>query len=185
MIRLAPTVAFAALGLGLSAQQAKRPAAAAPELELNLEARDVIRGVPTTFHVILRNIGKEDLRLPEPSLGCASALDGTVWLVEKYTPKLPGLDDMPNHCVARPPYEQDIVKRAKSWVLLRPGGYLERVASPSRMHYESHGVGTYDLSAQYIPPAVTPDERLALAEAGYLYPTAKLVSKHVILKKDR
>jgi hypothetical protein len=179
-------LALASLGvsLGLAAQQGKKPGAG-PELELNLEARDVLRGVPTTFHIILRNIGKEDIRLPEPSLGCASALEGTVWLEEKYTPRLRGTDAAPNRCVALLPYEQDILKRARSWVVLRPGGYLERVASPGRMHYENHGAGTYELFAQYVPPTVTPDERRTLAEAGFVYPTVKLVSKHVVLKKDR
>ncbi|SEC05723.1 hypothetical protein [Terriglobus roseus] len=157
-----------------------------PKLELNLEARDVVRGVPTTFHIILRNIGQEDIRLPEPALGCASALDGTVLLVEKYTPTVPGLDDgFGPGCTADRPYSQDILKRARSWVLLRPGGYLERVASPGRMRYQNHGAGTYDLCATYTPPVVTPEEARALASADYVFPRTKLTSRHILLKKDR
>jgi hypothetical protein len=53
------------------------------------------------------------------------------------------------------------------------------------MRYENHGAGTYDLFAEYTPPAVTPDERRALSQSGYVYPTVKLVSKHLVLKKDR
>ena len=185
MLRPGYLVACAALALSPQhfAQQPNKPAA--PELELNLEARDVLQGVPTSFHIILRNIGKQDIRLPEPSLGCASA-NGAVWLVEKYTPKIPGPEDGLGYgCAADGRYPQDMLERAKSWVLLRPGGYLERVASPGRMHYENRGAGTYDLSARYVPPDLTPDERRALSEAGYVYPTAKLVSKHLVLTKDR
>lgn len=185
MLRATFIVAIAGLSLSISAQTGKRPAGKA-ELELNLEARDVVRGVPTTFHVILRNIGTQDIRLPEPSLGCASATSGAVLLVEKHTPKLPGLDDLLTHrCRADLPYNQDFLKQAKSWVLLRPGGYLERVASPGRMHYENQGAGTYDLFAEYTPPVLEPDQRRALADAGYLYPQARLISKHVVLRKDR
>ena len=170
--------------------QVKKPG---PDLELNLEARDLVRGVPTTFHVIVRNRSDHDIRLPEPSLGCASAVDGTVWLIEKFKPKAPGFDPdagldtgLGYGCAGSPrPYSYDVLERAKSWLLLRPGGYLERVASPSRLHYENHGAGTYDLSAEYVPPALSADERRSLTNAGFVFPQTKLVSKHVTLKKDQ
>ena len=130
-MRLAHFVAMTALVLpfGLRGQTPKQPAAT-QDLELNLEARDTVRGVPTTFHIILRNVGKQDIRLPEPSLGCPSAVDGSVLLVERYKLQIPS-DAIGFGCTAGRPYTQDILKRAKSWVLLRPGGYLERVASPA------------------------------------------------------
>src|SRR4051812_28613045 len=110
------TIAALCLSPGGFAQHAKQPPGT-PELELNLEARDIVRGVPTTFHIILRNIGTEDIRLPEPSLGCANASSGSVLLVEKHTPKLPGVDGLLTHaCKADLPYNQDIRKQMKSWV---------------------------------------------------------------------
>ena len=185
MARLRSVAAALLLPVCLPAQ-GKKPG---PELELNLEARDVVRGAPTTFHVIVRNRSDHDIRLPEPSLGCASAVNGTVLLMEKFKPKAPGSDPdagLGSGCVGSWwPYSHDVLERAKSWLLLRPGGYLERVASPSRLHYVNHGAGTYDLSAEYVPPALSVDERRSLTNAGFTLPKTKLVSKHVILKKDQ
>jgi hypothetical protein len=179
MVRYLLLAALAASSMGLAAQKAR------PEMELHVDARNVQHGLPQQIRFSLRNMSDHDIHLPEPIPGC-SGPDGAVLLLAKVSGQRGRGVPLDQGCTAMGGDPREgVLARERSWVVLRSGGYLERTVDAGRMHLQQLGNGSYDVSAEYLPPPFSPDEQRELAKAGIEYPHTKLVSELFVIHKDR
>jgi hypothetical protein len=146
-------------------------------LELLVDPKLIVAGVPESFTFALLNISGHDLWLPTPDSPCKNLLHGYVFLDFRFTPKLAARPAAPpRSCIEDGPEIQGgILHEVDSWTPLHPGESL--TISRNRWAYtteESEGV--YEFRAVYTPRALSATDQRTLTGAGIDYPKQTLKS---------
>ncbi len=173
-----PALSLIFLGLSLVARGA---AAQAPNLALAIEPDGPFTGVPRSFAVFLTNTTDHSLRLPRPYVDCSSIPYCTLYLRLNFKPSGASRRAMSDRgCSADFFHARDsILQQIASWETLLPSESLttHAVLPDAEMTGEP---GTYTLYAEYVPPYVTPVEKVELSLRRISIPDAELSSPKLV-----
>jgi hypothetical protein len=154
-------------------------------LELRLEAEDIQGGIPQAFVFLLVNKSDHDIRVPTPAIECEDpAYDGTFWLKVNFKPSRPDENGSGYGCANDRTDKRSILDRVKTWKNLRPGESIVLKVARERLGYSCKEPGTYEFSASYFPPAMTPNDRKVLSQTGIDSPHSKLTTTRVTFVKN-
>jgi hypothetical protein len=175
---LIPTLALFLFSLAAPCQKPIKETRSKLQLQLKLgEFRD---GLPTQFVILLRNISKENVSVPETEyVNCRNLWRGTVNLHvainggEGISLGCPG-DGLP----------EQIEVRALSWHVLRPGESLQLGTRDEHLQLQNLKTGKYAIWADYTPPKFSEADRVWLKTAGINVPQSQLTSRSYEFKKE-
>ncbi len=158
-----------------------------PQLELKLSVEQLKAGVPQHFTFTLTNISDNEIRLPDPDLGCEkSTRRGSFWLDESWISlsgerfKVGGVCDAGYY----PSSSTTLIDSVKKWRLLKPGESLIVMGDEHEFHYEMSRPGIYLFSGVYFPPYLSDEERASLRQEGIVIPTQTTKSGQLQYTKE-
>jgi len=154
-------------------------------LELRLEAEEIQGGIPQAFVFLLVNKSDHDIRVPTPAVECEDPVyDGSFWLKVNFRPSRTDENGSGHGCANDRTDKRSILDRVKTWKNLRPGESIVLKVARKRFHYDFKEPGTYEFSASYFPPAMTPSDRKVLSQTGIDFPHSQLTTTRVIFVKN-
>jgi hypothetical protein len=150
------------------------------QLELTMEVATTSEdGNPSAIRITVRNNGALPVDMPLPEADCVVG-GGGVGVQWEWHPQDPeehtgsisdGVACMADHF----PSLQYRVEN--EWIRLRPAEFIS-VTQNVRRVFRDQKPGTAEIWAEYVPPEVKPEERIALEQAGYMIPTDKIETEH-------
>jgi len=166
------------------AQKVPDPTRIDPPLELRLQPGELTHGIPDSFTFEIINVSEHDVRVPKPIVNCAGQYTGFIWLRLMFKPSNSAKSVGPGFgCAADTMNWPPILQRAQEWQVLHPGESVSQTIPREKLHYEGSEAGTYEVWADYTPPAVEPDDQKRLRKAGIDFPSTPLSTAHLIFTR--
>jgi hypothetical protein len=128
------------------------------------------KGVPQIVTFKLTNKANHNLWIPEPTIQCSDTYNGYLLLHVK----LVGSPSSEPGCVLDDYSSLTVLDRVQRWRVLAPGEEIEKATPLEKLRYSMAQTGTYEIWAEYDPPAITVGDRAILQERGIDFPIKKL-----------
>jgi hypothetical protein len=188
-LQITRAIMILALTLGLvpaaPVRAQSNPTEGVNALELRLQPDAPEKGVPQSFTVVLLNKSDHDIKLPIPAVDCEGAFTGVMGVSFRFTPLKPSGAGIGHGCANDTFVWPPILERAKKWKVLRPGDSLSIRETANQMFCECKAPGKYEFWAGYLPPSLTPEDKVTLRQASIDFPHHSLESVHMTYEKAR
>jgi hypothetical protein len=145
-------------------------------VKLQIEADDLVNGVPERITFVFSNFGDFEVKIPLLS-PCIGRETGRVVLMLKFTPLDPQGTGVGGGCGGEIDHPPPIFEQARTWKVIPPHSSYKISYKRSELFVTEERPGVYEFRGEYRPPPLTGNDTLTLEEAKVEYLRQTLVSE--------